>query len=225
MLLSSWHSKPPVIIEPQAYMLGAVKDYLGRSSVRVSGKLQLPNKVDEFHDTEQPLLDYVARLLETNGYLYSIIRRHQENCTNCHEFQTLESEQLAKQINNCYSFRFDSKGWDEQERVIKVYHGRLIAPRLRDRRSKLSFLAGAYARYGSHRDSVYTIMLGNSTSKYNLITHQLNTLRCRIEANEIIAGVPTAQKIRFVPTVELRAYLDEQNPIVDSIAVQRKRSK
>ncbi|WP_157547634.1 hypothetical protein [Hymenobacter sp. DG25A] len=177
------------------------------------------HRIDSFYQDEQPLIDVLGTMLRSDHYAFKLAPNYQANCLNCHEFTILTSPRLAAQLNS--SYRFQRIGWDEDEN--KTYMGQLSKPRLYNDQARLSFVAGAYARYGSHQADSFFISLANSTSKYSLLLKSLKQLGQEQIVANMRPGVPVSQRIAFVPEGKLRQYLQAQNPIVDSIQARNAR--
>lgn len=194
------------------FTLGLVDDYLGRHLVKEDKKDI--NKIDYYHETEIDIMNYLDSLIKVentfrernNKIDHKRERREERNCTNCNEFFGYYSKTLAEEINDRYTFKF-AKSWDEKNR--KIYYGRLKKSAIKTDNQRVSFLLGAYLKFGNKDGEIYEYHQANSPSKYKALIKTLKNLNCKVERTNVTQNsIPTSQTIEFIPTKELKANLD-----------------
>lgn len=200
-------------IELTYFTLGLVDDYLGRSLVK-DDKLDLA-KIDFFHQTEIDIMDYLDSVIRVENSLkgkqdqidFRKVRRKDRNCTNCHEYFICYSKRLAHEVNSKYKFKF-AKSWDNKNR--KMYYGLLKKSSFRTTEEQLSFLTGAFVKFGGRDGDIYVYGQANSLSKFKAIQGALKKLGCQIISVTTTENtIPTSQEIKFKPTTELKERLDK----------------
>jgi hypothetical protein len=202
------------------FTIGLVDDYLGRIIVKAD-KLDV-TKVDEFHEFESDLMDFLDSLIneenklreKSNLITKKRVRRKEANCINCHEFFYYYSKQLASDVNHRYKFKF-YHSWDEKNR--KMYIGDLKSRTIKTDEQRLSFLCGAFVRVGSEENNLYVYNLANSRGHYNSIIKSLKKLNSEIVEIKIVEGTPTSQKIYFKPSDTLKLELQRYNGLKKKI--------
>jgi hypothetical protein len=97
-----------------------------------------------------------------------------------------------------------------------IYTGRIKDAIFRNDIQRLSFITGAYMRFGGERDSLYFIRIANSISKVRIAAEQLKDLKCsNIEYVVNKGHFPTYHTVYFTATPELKNYLVTVNQILN----------
>ncbi|WP_207430137.1 hypothetical protein [Sabulibacter ruber] len=208
-------------------MIGLVDDYQGRKWIKDD-----PNEstfIDKFHATENILYTYLDLLIkEENRRSYdkvqtTFVKWEKPNCFYCHEFKRLLSTRLSEKVNEAYEFKWNK---ETDPKGNKVYVGTLKPKVFKEDVEKYSFIAGAYVRYGSREEELYTIKFTNSLSKFDAVLRELKAIRCEIEKVDVSDGASVVQQISFKPSKELKVYLDKQEKLrLDILAKKDKFSK
>ncbi|MFB9862225.1 hypothetical protein EFA69_15490 [Rufibacter immobilis] len=217
---SAWAQRPLAV----PYVLGLLDDHNGRLLAKESGAQSA--QLDKFHAIESTLVSYLDSLLMLENkrtpdkIQYSFTTWEKDGCYYCKEFKLLQSKKLSEKINGSYTFK---PGKDEGSRAQGLYVGTLKKNLFKTPKERCSFLAGAFARYGSREEHLYKFRLTNSLSKFNAILSELKALRCEVVNVDEKDGEPRVQQISFIPSEELKAYLDKQLRIQTDI--QRRKEK
>jgi len=98
---------------------------------------------------------------------------------------------------------------EDTEPYDPTYGGALYTSGLLDTKSQqLSYLAGAFIRYGSIKNETYTIRVANSMNVYPICLTLLKKLRSNITRTEIFKeNTPVGYLIHFEPTEEVKIFL------------------
>jgi hypothetical protein len=195
-------------VEP--FVLGLLDDYQGRKWSKDDSAQT--NLVDKFHATEYLVVKYLDSLItlenkRTYDKVFVKMRNwNQPNCFYCHEFKQMHSAKLAKDLNKHYSFKAQKEADGKGQRILV---GTLKRNLFKTPKDRLSFLAGAFVRYGNRENHLYQYKLTGSASKYDVIVKELKALNCSITDEEGMSETSHGQVVTFIPSNELRAYLDK----------------
>ena len=159
-------------IDLSYFVLGLVDDYWGRTLVK-SDKLEM-TKVDRFHESEIDLMNFLDSLINEENKIREKsdlvtkkrVRGNRINCVSCSQFFTYYSGYIAASVNEKYKFRFD-RSWDERNK--KVYRGTLKIRAIKSETQHMSFLLGAFVRFGTSDGDLIVYNLANSSSKFEAI--------------------------------------------------------
>jgi hypothetical protein len=213
---------PKLILDKDYFLLGTLSDYLGREKTYKNDDF-----VDNYYKGEASLMSYIRNIysgespdfvVEKNQYPYNSVT------------DILKSKKTANKINSFYNYKFDG-GFKMDSNVYKlkgkefkkslddfnkstepkdtVYVGTMKANLFKTNLQKISFIIGAYSRFGEPNETRYCIILFNSTSKYGYCVAILKQLECTNIEKKIIDNIPTNQLVYFKPSRELKKYLDE----------------
>jgi hypothetical protein len=207
-------------IDLSYFALGLVNDYLGRALVK-SDKLDV-TMVDRFHESEIVLMDFLDSLIseennvrkENDLITPKRARENEINCGNCSQFFTYYSGYVAAGVNEKYRFRFD-RSWDEKNR--KVYRGTLKIRAIKSETQHMSFLLGAFVRFGASDGGLIVYNLANSSSKIDAIIRSLKKLDCEIVDVRVVEGTPTQRKISTKPSEKLISELAQYLALKDKL--------
>lgn len=220
VLLCNGQSKE-VKIDYDYFLLGTLGDYMGREKY-----LKTINRVDDYYKKDKSLVLFLDSLFR---YKYPDLRLVTNKNTG---YLELESKMLAQKMNDFYLFYpsgrnayigeadFETLNIDSLSKTDDfyttnfdtIYTGCLKSDIFKNDFERLSFLTGAYIRFGGKNDSVYFISIANSVSKVKCATEQLTKLKCNNIKYLIKEGyIPTPHTVYFTPTNELRKYFMAAN--------------
>lgn len=210
---------PKLILDKDYFLLGTLSDYLGRQKTYKNDDF-----IDDYYKGETLLMSYIMKIyndespefvVDKNQYPYNSVT------------DILKSKKIAKKINSFYNYKFEGgfksyidpkdKEWRKKhndfykstEPKDTVYVGTMKANLFKTDLQKISFITGAYSRFGEPNETRYCIRLFNSFSKYECCAVILEQLKCKNIEKEIINNIiPTNQLIYFKPSRELKKYLD-----------------
>ena len=132
---------------------------------------------------------------------------------------SLKSKKFVTKINQLYTYQF---GLDENGKVIdSTFTGTLQKNIFKNKRQRLSFLAGVYCTNGITNEKRYCIRFVNSLGKYSVCVDALKKLGCKNVELTVTQGVPWSETIYFEPTALLKSYLNEFEPIRMKIIKER----
>src|SRR5690606_18836552 len=117
----------------------------------------------------------------------------------------ISSVHLANRFNSFYDYS-ESGSYTPQGKTILT--GKLKPDMMQTAQEKLTFLTGAYLRFGSFRDTAHCISIGNSLSKAQVCYALLKELGCEPYYN-IRKNIPTVHEVFFHPTPIFKAYLEK----------------
>jgi len=194
-------SATPIAVQTLFFILGSLDEYGGRAIIENG------HRVERFYANEKA----VANTFKT--YLRTLAQEHHLDPSIETEIEedaggiVFHSQALTALIDGCYSFDFATSGYmavGPAPRRVDAYISRAVFERA-DREAKLSFLSGAYVRYGE--GSLFR--LANSRHKAEIIKELLEECGCsHVELIHANAGyIPAVFEVRFRPSAELRAWL------------------
>ncbi|WP_442845273.1 hypothetical protein [Leeuwenhoekiella sp. H156] len=205
------------VLDKDAFLVGTLDDYMGREKFQNKEDL-----VDYFALSEKQLGLTIDSIFKTT---YADLEFSSSDLGNTDQTHYgLYSKELTERINTFYDFeasgRMEYTGEqsmselnldslaNDQEFLAKnfdtIYTGKLKPEAFKTHTQKLSFITGAYFRYGSQNDSQYQIRVSNSVSKAKLLNEFLLELGCDQVEYEIQDNIPNPHTLSFVPTEELK---------------------
>lgn len=211
--------KSQLILDRDYFLLGTLSDYLGREKTYRNDDF-----VDNYYKGEYLLMKFIVEMysdeapnfvVEKNQYPYNSVE------------DILRSKKIAERINAFYNYKFDGafkyfidtkdKEWRKKyddyykskEPKDTVYQGTMKDDLFKTDTQKISFIVGAYSRYGVPNQTRCCMRMFNSLSKFDYCISVLKQLQCENVEKDIIENIPTNQLIYFKPSRELKEYLDE----------------
>ncbi len=209
-------------IDYDYFLIGTLSDYMGREKYQ-----KVEDRVDKYSQSEQQLCMTIDSIFK-NSYPDLEIGSSVHKISKKNEFE-LHSKALAKRIESFYSYKASGRmayhGQDDFENLNldsltktpdffptnfdTIYTGRLKLNVFETEKQKLSFITGAYVRYGWHTDSLYQIRVFNSISKVKVLNELLKDIGCTNVDYEIKEGyIPTGHTVSFIPTDQLKDYFE-----------------
>lgn len=212
--------KNQLILDKDYFLLGTLLDYMGRDKTYKN-----PDIVDNYYKGENSLMAYIMKIYNDDSPEVIIEKNPYSS-----DRDILKSKKVAEKINSFYDFNnkggfmMDSsfsglnakefrKKTDDFHKSTElkdtVYNGTMKTNLFKTNLQKISFIIGAYARFGEPNEMRYCIRMFNSTRKYDYCLAILKELKCKNIEKKIIHNIPTNQIIYFKPSRELKKYLDE----------------
>lgn len=205
-----------VDIDPDYFLLGTLDDYMGRENYK-----KIANQVDSYTQESKSLVFFLDSLLKTKYPDLKLVT-HKE--TGRYE---ILSPTLAKKIDTFYDYTPSGRSAYTSDIAIQtlnldsltktadfmttyfdtIYTGSLKSTIFKDDKKRLSFIAGAYLRFGGKTDSISYISISNSVSKIKEATVLLKLLKCT-QINYVIKDgyIPSSHTVYFIPTTRLKNY-------------------
>ncbi len=210
-----------VKIDSDYFLLGTLSDYMGREKYK-----ETVNRVDEYYENDKLLVLFLDSLFSDK---YPDLKLITSNKSGRLE---LESKTLAQKMTDFYLFYpsgrssyvgetdFETLNFDSLSKTDDfyttyfdtIYTGCIKSDIFKNDSERLSFITGAYIRFGGKNDSVYFISIANSVSKVKVATEQLKELKCS-NINYFVkeGNIPTPHTVYFTPTNELMKYFNAIN--------------
>ncbi len=194
-------------IDTTFLILGAISDYMGRKV-----NLKSTDVVDRFFAYEEALYDFIVN---HSGYEVELSQKERH--------VRLLSEALAKKINSFYKFEKGGKSSKDGINWAGTMDGTFKENVLRTPSQKLSYVVGAYARYGEDLgNDIYKIELANSSEKAKVIVDLLNDLGCsHIYFYRNPTLIPVQTKVYFRPTESIKNELVKFDKIMADVKKQK----
>lgn len=220
--LFSCSNQEKILIDNDYFLVGTLRDYMGREKYT-----KTEGRVDKYAQSEKQLCLAIDSMFKKSCPDLKITSSvHKISKKNEYE---LYSGTLAEKVDSFYTYKASGRrvyiGRDEIEHLNldsltkipdfystnfdTVYTGRLKSNVFRTEKHKLSFITGAYVRYGWHTDSLYYIRVFNSISKVRILNDLLKDLGCAKTEYEIKKGIPTGHTVSFVPTEQLYDHFEK----------------
>ncbi len=201
------------------FLLGTLNDYMGREKYP-----EIENRVDKYYQSERALCLSIDSMFK-ESYPDLKLSSDKHETTGRDEFE-LHSELLAREIEKFYYCKPSGRGAykgkvDMRELNLDslsktkyflttyfdtIYTGRVRSSDFETERQKLSFITGAYVRFGSRNDSTYYISVANSISKIRVLDGLLKEVGCTNVEYKMKKYVPVGHAVYFIPTDTLRSY-------------------
>ena len=193
--------RTPIAVQTLYFVLGCLDEYMGRAIIENG------HQVERFYASEKN----AANTFKT--YLVKLAREHQLDSTIETEVEedaggiVFRSRALTALIDACYTLDFSISGYvtvgSEPRRADACISREIFGPE--DKVKKLSFLSGAYIRYGS--GSLFRF--ANARHKAELVRDLLKEFGCsHVELVHANPGyTPAVFEVRFRPSDELNAWL------------------
>ncbi|WP_395053736.1 hypothetical protein [Flavobacterium sp.] len=192
-------------IDINYFTLGLVNDYLGRNLVL--DEKDNPITIDYIYKREKSVIHFLDSLIKIENSSKNIIEKIDFiffkdtitlNCSNCEEFYIVKSKNIATKINSFYYIKPVDIQEIENPKAEEVnYFSYIDLIKMKNKNQQKSFLYGAFLRYGSFKNGMYTLELANSVSKFYILKKILKKIDCKILSFKENAGIPSNQIISF----------------------------
>lgn len=206
----SFNQKQDLKLDNESFLLGTISDYMGRI-VMTNEK----DKIDNYGYSEKSLVTKINSLLIEKYDDLSI--RNIETGIPGDVGTKLYSKKLAEKINSNYTF----DKFNLSQNNDTIFYGKLKTNILETELQKISFIIGAYSRFGEQKNGKYYIRLLNSTSKFNECEKILRDLNCENIETEFIKNIPLNQLIYFKPSKKLKKYFDNYMYLRNQIKIDQ----
>ncbi|KFC60638.1 hypothetical protein FEM08_06800 [Flavobacterium gilvum] len=188
----SFSQKDDLFLDGESFLLGTVSDYMGRKVFTNEN-----DKIEQYGFYEKSLVDKICSLL-VGKYDDLLIKKIETTGD-----RKICSKKLAEKINASYTY-YKSGIIQNNE---PVFYGQLQTNILTTELQKISFIVGAYSRFGSHENERYCIRLYNSMGHFSVCKKILKELKCEKIEVKIIENIPVNQLVYFEPSKKLMEYL------------------
>ncbi|HQW68950.1 MAG TPA: hypothetical protein PLH25_04725 [Flavobacterium sp.] len=184
-------------IDTYFFFLGTLSDYMGRQKCSIE-----LDKVDNYYKFESSLMEYNYGFLKNKYPDLSIDRT----------LNILKSNKLASEINKNFKYEFNegfcSDNTDQYGNLKdSIFVGKLKLGIFKTEKQKLSYIVGAYTRYGDTNDKNYCIRIANSISTFPICVKLLKQLGCKKVRTKVIKALPYNYVIYFEPSKDLEEFL------------------
>ncbi|WP_248724105.1 hypothetical protein [Seonamhaeicola sp. ML3] len=213
-------------IDNDYFLIGTLRDYMGREKYK-----DIEERVDKYYKSEKKLCNSIDSMFK-NKYTDLKLSSLKYKVSKQRVFE-LHSKTLCKRIESFYTYEPSGRGTFTGDMAFKkinfdtiadlpnfikthydtIYQGNLRPEKFNTEIQKLSFVTGAYVRYGWKKDSLYQISVANSTSKVKLLDTLLKELGCDDVNYEMRMAIPASHKVSFKPTNQLKAYFKAYKPL------------
>lgn len=181
------------------FILGTFEDYMGKNH-----DPRTKEQVDYYYSYEKPLAYYVDSLLKKNYPKMSLEIRVSKN-----RFE-IYSAYIETEFEQYYNYK--PSGSYTAPGNEPILHGVLKPDIFKTEQQRLSFLAGAYVRFGRDNDTAYCMWVANSMSKAQMCNQLLKELNCK-PSYQIVHNIPTGHVLYFHPDEKVKRYLDNYDPL------------
>lgn len=199
-----------LILDNESFLLGTLSDYMGRL---VSQDEE--DKIDNYGYFEKSLVLKIDSLFIANYDDLLIKKIETEEIFS--NGSKMYSKNLANKINANYTYKV--YGWSQKNDTI--FYGKLKENVFENELKKVSFIIGAYSRFGEQKDKKYCLKFNNSLSKFAECEKILKELDCEKVEIEIIKNIPTTQLIYFKPSKKLEQYFEKYKYLRKQITESR----
>lgn len=205
-------------IDNDYFLLGTLSDYMGREKYQ-----EIDERVDEYYTTEKSLASFILNTFkDKHSDLYTRIDRKTQR-------SEMYSKSLTEMIDDLYTYKPSGRAAYKGDKDLMglnldsltktkdfyatnfdtIYTGSLRKDVFKNNVQKLSFIAGAFERFGGYNDSIYYISVANSVSKVKISAYLLKELNCSNIEYKVKKGyIPVGHKVYFKPTDELKLYFE-----------------
>lgn len=221
VLIISRPLQAQVELDYDYYLLGTLSDYMGREKYS-----KIESRVDTYNSQEKALCLHIDSLFSPT--YPSLELRITEDKISHKKSYSIFSLSLANHMNSFYHYTSSGSYTYIGENDLTemnldslcqvpgfyetyfdtTYQGRLDTSIFTTDVQRLSFVSGAYCRYGWCADGLYYIRQYNSLSKVRVLHYLLEQLGCTSLDYEIKKGyIPCAHTVSFLPSEQLLPYL------------------
>jgi hypothetical protein len=225
--LFSCEKKEKTSIDNEYFLIGTLRDYMGREKYE-----EEIERVDEYYQSEKKLCLAIDSIFKKK-YPDLVFSSSVHKISKKDEYR-LYSKKLAKKIESFYNYKysgrgiakkfidFDSMNLDSlmnnmgdffEKNYDTIYVGNLKLKLFETEKQKLSFITGAYVRYGSQVDSLYRIKVFNSSSKVKVLEELLKDIGCTKVEYDIEQSIPMGHTVSFIPTSKLIGYFEKHEKL------------
>jgi hypothetical protein len=205
-------------IDYNYFLFGTLNDYMGREKYK-----EIVFRVDDYSQNHESLAFFLDSVFQ-DAYPDLIVTTNEKS-----NRIEIHSESLSQKMNDFYNFEPSGRGsYNRQEdfrtldfdSLIKIpdfltthfdtiYTGRIAEGTFKNDSERLSFIAGAYIRFGGEMDSLYYINVANSLSKMRIINDLLKEIKCTNVEYIVKKGyIPVGHTVYFTPTDEVKKYFE-----------------
>jgi len=200
------------------FLLGTLNDYMGREKYQ-----QIEERVDQYFTGEKSLAAFIMSTLRVkHPDLYTSVNNKTERLE-------IYSKSVSDKIDSFYTYKPSDRQAYHGKKDLKelnldsltktkdfytanfdsIYTGSIRTDIFKNDIQKLSFIVGAFVRYGGYNDSTYYISIANSVSKVRISADLLKELKCsNVEYKVKKEYIPVGHKVYFKPTDELKWYFE-----------------
>lgn len=206
-------------IDNDYFLIGTLSDYMGREKYK-----KVDSRVDRYYQSEKTLCLAVDSMLK-KAYPDLKLSATKHRVTMKDEFE-LHSRLLADKIDEFYDYKSsgrlsinaesDTISQYNDELISKlmqsadtIYCGRLKTDIFKTDEQKLSFITGAFVRFGGYNDSTYYIKIANSVSKVKVLAKLFEEMKCDNVEYEMNGYIPNVHTVYFSPTSKMINYFDD----------------
>ncbi|OYU78876.1 MAG: hypothetical protein CFE23_16575, partial [Flavobacterium sp. BFFFF1] len=115
------------------------------------------------------------------------------------------SKELTEKINSFYNWEYNENF--SNENLDSIFIGTIDTTKIKTDSQKISFLIGAFTRFGKKNDAVYSINGTSSVENFKIYGRFLKDLRCNEIREVIIEAVGPTLTVYFQPSDRLKKYL------------------
>jgi hypothetical protein len=219
-------------IDYDFFLLGTLNDYMGREKNK-----KVVNRVDEYNQNSKSLVLFIDSVFK-DKYQDIVVTTNKET-----DRMELHSKLLSQKMNDSYFYKpsghgayigeadFSTLNFDSLENAPgfpwtyfdTIYAGSIKEDIFKNDIERISFISGAFIRFGGEQDSLYYISVANSVSKVRVASEQLKNLKCtNVEYVVKKDYIPVGHTVYFTPTEELKNYLKALNQVLRMHANKRK---
>jgi hypothetical protein len=201
-------------LDNEYFLLGTLSDYMGRETYKT-----VNGRVDKYHQSERKLCFAIDSILKDtypdlrmttarNGdfELYSVLLAGEID--KFYNYQPSGRMNINARLDTMTQFS-DSLLSELLQTADTIYFGRLKSGIFETDMQKLSFITGAFFRFGRFRHSAYYISVANSVSKVKVLTQLLKEMNCENVEYKIQESIPFIHTVYFSPTEEMTAYFNK----------------
>lgn len=202
--------------DKESFLIGTLSDYGGREQVFTAGVDDTYfERVDVYTQTDKKVAHLIYFLFKEEHPDLGL-----DNNATSRRFR-LHSSTLSKLIDSYYNYTAsDSK--TAQGEAICI--GTIDSDKIETDKQKLSFLAGAYLRFGAikHNDSMeepqYIYDIPNSLSKAEICVEFLKDLGCKNVQELTNEYLPTKKEILFTPSERIEKMIETIETVSQEIS-------
>ncbi len=210
-------------IDHDYFLVGTLSDYMGREKYK-----KIEKRVDVYYQSEKKMCLLIDSIFRPT-YPDLVFSAEKNETTLKDEFE-LYSESLARNIEKFYNYEpsgrkeysgeadFETLNIDSLTKTKDfstiyfdtIYTGKLKLDIFKTELQKISFIVGAYIRFGDYINSKYQISIPNSASKVSVLVKLLKDIGCSDVKYEIKNKyIPVGHTVFFYPTDGLKTYFDK----------------
>lgn len=201
--------------DKECFLVGTLDEYMGYfRTFEVEGEDSFYQRIERYRLNELPTVLFLSSLFDSDYRDISVVKTE-----GIVPEVTIYSPQLSVEVDKYYHYEPEISCTAQGNRV---YSGKVSGEKIETEKQKLSFLLGAYLRYGKACDNEtgrYRFFMTNAENKSKLIADLLLRLGCTdVEYLVKLDYIPNGYYVTFTPSAKMQTVIAEAGRLREYIS-------